>query len=311
MNTNGPGRTRPAPSAEERFVFWAKTIIFDGKTTALDTANKRRKTGLFVCTAIFALLIFTACNRQPAKTEKVREAENGETPALRIATAANAQFAMDALVQAFQEDHGIRLESMVSSSGKLMAQIEQGAPYDIFVSADTVYPNALLQRGGAVDTVRIYAYGALVLWTIKPLNMHKELALCLDPEVKKIAVANPRTAPYGQQAINLLNKYFLLDKIESKLVFGESIAQINQYVMSGACDLGFTAKSVVMSPEMKGKGDWIELSPSAYDPIAQGAVITRYGMENHPEESKAFYDFLFSEKGRRILHNYGYHLPGD
>ncbi len=228
---------------------------------------------------------------------------------IRVAVAANVQFAMEELKAAFEAEHGIPMEIAISSSGKLTAQIQQGAPYDILVSADMKYPEALVNSGKAVGPPRVYAYGALVLWTLTELEPEAGPGFLLQEQVGKIAIANPRNAPYGEQALRYFDYYGIGGQVAPKLVYGESIAQTNQYILTRAADVGLTAKSVVLSPEMKGKGRWIELPAETYEPIAQGAVITGYGRENHPEGSRLFLDFLFSPGAREIFRRYGYVLP--
>ncbi|MBK7872481.1 MAG: molybdate ABC transporter substrate-binding protein [Saprospiraceae bacterium] len=223
--------------------------------------------------------------------------------------AANVQFAMEEMEQSFEEETGIQLEQVISSSGKLTAQIMQSAPYDIFISADMKYPDTLFQRGFAAESPRACAYGTLVLWTMRDFDLNNWQELLAQDSIQKIAIANPATAPYGLQTLNLLKYYNLYETVQSKLVFGESIAQTNQYIASGACELGFTAKSIVLAPEIQGKGKWIEIDAIAYQPIEQGVVITKYGVTQHSSVSQRFFDYLFSEKGRAIFSKYGYQLP--
>ncbi len=201
------------------------------------------------------------------------------------------------------------MESVISSSGKLTAQIMEGAPYDIFVSADMEYPKALLEQGAARGEVKIYAYGTLVAWSLNPLLLSETPEYLLAGQIHKIAIANPRIAPYGKQSLNYLNTYGVYEQVKPKLVYGESVAQTNQYIMTKAADVGLTAKSVVLSPGIKGKGVWVELPDSSYAPIQQGAVITKHGQEHHPQQSLSFYAFLFSEEARQIFRKYGYKLP--
>ena len=223
---------------------------------------------------------------------------------LTIATAANMQFAMEALTQAFMTQTGIECETIVSSSGKLTAQIIEGAPFDVFVSADMKFPVKLFEKGITTSTPKIYAYGKLVLWsmydgklpTIEQLN---------NPEIKHIALANPKTAPYGVAALEVLEHHQILDQVKPKLVYGESIAQANQFITSKAAAVGFTAKAVVVSPQIKGKGKWIELDTAIYTPIAQGIVILKNDKATN-EKAQQFYEFLFSEKGKNILTTFGY-----
>ena len=226
-----------------------------------------------------------------------------------IAVAANVQFAMQALEKAYEQNTGFAIKTIISSSGKLTAQIQNGAPFDVFLSADMKYPDTLFAAGFAEAKPRVYAYGSLVLWTMKEIDLSGGTKLLLEDKIQKIAIANPKTAPYGAEAIKVLKYYQRYENVMPKLVYGESIAQVNQYIFSRAADVGITAKSVVLSPEMRGKGKWLEIDPATYSPIAQGAVILKHGAKNHPQAARAFYDFLFSDTARKILKDYGYLLP--
>lgn len=234
-----------------------------------------------------------------------------ELPAqeLIVAAAANVQFAMEALKQEFEKESGIDLKIITNSSGKLTAQITNGAPFDIFLSADMKYPESLFASGQADSLPKIYAYGTLVLWTMEDFDLSAGVSILTKEQIHKIAIADPRNAPYGRAAEEILKFYNLYEKVKAKLVYGRSISQANQYIVSRAAAGGFSAKSVVLSPEMKGRGKWIEIDSAAYTPIAQGAVILKYGKKNHPEAARAFFDFLFSEAAGAILQNYGYRLP--
>ena len=223
---------------------------------------------------------------------------------LTIATAANMQFAMDSLTHAFETETGIPVETVISSSGKLTAQIREGAPFDLFISADLKYPQALFGEGLTLEKPKVYARGKLVLWDLRS-NEKPEIERLVHSEIKHIAMANPQTAPYGSAAIEVLNYYHLYDSVQSKLVFGESIAQTNQFVVSGAAELGFTAKAVVLSPELKGKSYWTEIPAETYSPIEQGVVILKNRAQNITS-ARQFYDFLFSPKGKEILNTFGY-----
>lgn len=229
---------------------------------------------------------------------------------LTIAVAANMQFAMTELKPAFEAKTGIPLSLVSASSGKLSAQISQGAPYHVFVSADTKYPDSLFKMGKAAHKPKIYAYGSLVLWTLRSdLDLSKGLAVLIQQQVQKIALANPKTAPYGAQTIRALQTAGVLERVQPQLVFGESIGQASQYILSGACDIGFTAKAAVLAPETAKKGRWVDVSPSLYSPIAQAAVITDFGQAMQQEESRQFLDFLFSPEASQIFKRYGYKLP--
>lgn len=223
---------------------------------------------------------------------------------LTIATASNMQFVISELIQSFTDQTGIECESIVSSSGKLTAQIMQGAPFDIFVSADLKYPSKLYEEGFTTGKPSVYAYGRLVLWSMSA-NLKPSIDLLSSTYIHHIALANPKTAPYGVAAIETLRHYNIYDNIESKLVYGESISQTNQFIISNAAEIGFTAKSVVLSPQMKESGHWLEVDPSIYSPIAQGVVLLNYE-GGYPEKAKAFLDFILSKKGKEILNKFGY-----
>lgn len=231
------------------------------------------------------------------------------TTTLTIATAANAQFAMKEIEEVFEAlQDSVELELVISSSGKLTAQIQQGAPYDVLLSANMKYPDYLYERGLAKSPPQVYAQGGLVVWSLSmPIDSAnwKDQLLAAD----KIAIANPELAPYGEQAVKVFSHYQIQEPLADKLVFGESISQTNQYILSGACDLGLTAKSVALSPPMADKGNWVAIPVNAYQAIQQGLVVTKYGMEQHPAEAEGFVQFLLSGQARGILEKYGYIVP--
>ncbi len=231
-----------------------------------------------------------------------------QPPPLRIAAAANMQYAMKALGEAFAQKTGIRCEYLFASSGKLTAQITQGAPFDLFLSADLKYPRALYHAGLTIDSVRTYAYGRLILWTYRQ-DIQPSLELLFEDHIRHIALANPKTAPYGKAAIEVLQQIDPTGRLSPKLIYGESIAQTNHFILSGNAELGFTAKSVLYAPELEGqKGRWLEIPPSSYAPIAQGVVVLKSSSSAQCEMALRFRDFLFSAEARQILHRFGY-LP--
>ena len=226
-----------------------------------------------------------------------------------VAVAASAQYALEDVKAEFEKETDIKLKTIVGSSGKLTAQIESGAPFDIFISADVEYPNILNTAGFAYHSPKVYAYGTLVLWALKDVDLSRGLEVVADSMVKKIAIANPQTAPYGRAAVDAMKHFRLYSEVERKLVYGESIAQVNQFVTTEAVDLGFTAKSVVLAPNLKEKGKWVDVDPGSYEPIAQGIVVLKHAGENNLKEAEAFYDFFFSAKAQDVFKKYGYKLP--
>jgi molybdate transport system substrate-binding protein len=228
---------------------------------------------------------------------------------ITVAVAANVKYAFDDISAAFTKETGIAVTSVVSSSGKLTAQIKHGAPYDVFLSADMKYPASLHKDGLAVVAPKVYANGALVLWTKKVIDLNKGMAVLTDATILKVAIANPKLAPYGRETIKALDYYKLKSSVEPKLVYGESISQVNQYIDTKSVDIGFTAKSVVVSPELRGQGTWVEVPVESYEPIAQGMVILKHGAQNHGDAARKFYGFILSNQSRDILSQYGYTLP--
>ena len=224
---------------------------------------------------------------------------------LTIAAAANVQYAVDSLVSVFERDAGVKCEVVVSSSGKLTAQISKGAPYDVFLSADMKYPEVLFKDGFVKGKPVIYAQGSLVLWTYSENDQVDLWQLITSGEITNVAMANPKTAPYGAATMEALKAMSLLERIESKLIYGESIAQTNHFITSGAAGIGFTAKSVVMTHDMLNKGHWIEVDPTHYTSIDQGMAIVNHAGYEVPA-AQEFYDFMLSEKAQYVLQYFGY-----
>ncbi len=226
---------------------------------------------------------------------------------ITVAVAANMQYAFKELKNEFEKTYHIQIDAVIGASGNLTRQIMQGAPFDVFISADTKYPENIYSQGFAAEKPKIYARGALVLWTTKEgLQLHPGLQFLMSKEIKSIAIANPKIAPYGTAAISLLKKFALFEKLKNKLVYGESISQTSQFIGTGNADIGFTAKAVVLSEQMKNKGKWLELNSEDYPPIFQSAVLLKYGTKNHSGASRKFYEFLFSKNAKDIYKKYGY-----
>ena len=230
--------------------------------------------------------------------------QNNNDKKIIIATAANMESAMLALTNAYAHKTGVKFELIVGSSGKLTAQIMEGAPYDIFVAANMKYPEAVYAGGKAKNDPKVYAKGKLVLWSMVE-NTPVSITALSDPDIEHIALANPKTAPYGVAAQEVLQHYGLNEILGPKLVFGESIGQTDQFIISRAAQIGFTALSTVLSPEMKGKGSWILINPSLYSNISQGVVLVNRKEETN-QGSQGFYDFLFSVEAKEILKEFGY-----
>ena len=219
---------------------------------------------------------------------------------LNIAVSANASFALKEVVKEFQKKYkNIKINLIVSSSGKLASQILNGAPYDVFLSADMHYPQILYEKGVTKTKPKFYAYGVLVLWSFKIKNLNINSLKTAE----KIAIANPKIAPYGKRALEAINYFKIYKNIKNKLVLGESVSQVNQYIIKKLVDLGFTSKSSILAYAKKGY--WIEIDKNAYSPIKQGIVLI-----SDKKEAKEFFDFILSKKSKQIFKNYGYEING-
>ena len=227
-----------------------------------------------------------------------------------VAAAANLTYVLAPLNAAYAKvDPAVTVTSEIGASGSLVAQINNGAPYDVFLSADMDFPKKLVAAGGADGSSLVtFAYGRLVLWTTrKDLALASVEAVVRDPSVHKIAVANPKSAPYGRAAEEVLASLGLAAEATPKTVFGENITQTAQFVSSGNADAGFVAYSLVVAPNLKEKGLWIEVPASLYKPIAQGAVLTKKGASN--PEARRYLQFLGSPEARAVFTKFGYGLP--
>ncbi len=222
---------------------------------------------------------------------------------LNIAVAANMQYALKAIAKGFTQKTGIKCNLIIGSSGKLTAQIKEGAPYHLFISADLKYPNDLYKNNLTTHKPQVYAYGSLVMWTMDS-NIKPSYNILSKKEIKHIALPNPKLAPYGVATLESLKKQQLYKSLKEKLVFGENVAQTSQFITTKSAEIGFTSKSIVLSPSMKGRGNWIDVDKTLYSPIAQAAVIIK--QQSTDPKVKQFYDFLFSEEAKKMLQKNGY-----
>lgn len=229
---------------------------------------------------------------------------------ITIAVAANVSYAIDELKVEFNKAYpDTKINVTLGSSGKLTAQIKNGAPFELFLSANMGYPEALYKEGVAVTKPIIYAQGALAFLSKKGLDYAQGIQLLSDPSIKKIAIANPQTAPYGKAALEAMEKSGIYENIKEKLVFAESISQTVTYALTAA-DIGIIAKSSLYSSNMaeyKEGVNWSEVDTGLYTPIDQGIVVLKNGEAN--SEARAFYDFMLSPKAKEILSKYGYMIP--
>ncbi len=229
---------------------------------------------------------------------------------LTIAAAADLTLCLDQLNAAFRKAHpGAELRTTTGSSGNFLAQIRNGAPFDVFLSADMAYPRELVKDGQAeADTLTLYATGHIVLWSTNPaVDVGKGLAVLNSDAVKKFAIANPDVAPYGRAARAALQSAGLWQPLQSKLVSGENIAQTAQFVQSGNVDAGIVALSFVLSPQAAGSGKYYRIAEDQYPLLEQGAVVTAHGSAN--PLARAYIEFLRSPEARAVFDQYGFLLP--
>jgi len=229
---------------------------------------------------------------------------------IRIAVAANVSYAIPELVRVFALMYPeTKVQVTLGGTGKLVAQIRHGAPYDLLMAADMAYPHALYNEGLATDKPRIYARGALALLSTKERDFSKGLEILSSQTIRTIAIANPKTAPYGKASFEALHNAGLLEKLQPKFVYGESISQTVAHTVTAA-DSGFVARSSLYSPRLaqyqEGK-QWITVDPALYTPINQGMVILGTAKAN--AEVRSWYDYMLSTKAGKILQTYGYTLP--
>lgn len=259
---------------------------------------KRKVKLLLLCTVVMFLMICFPDN--------VRADEK-----ILIAVASDLNFAMNKICHDFEKAHpGVKVEVSYGSSGNFYAQIKQGAPYDIFFSADASYPALLEEEGFAVkDQKRLYAVGRIVLWIPKKsvLNPRKGLNIILEPGLKKLAIANPKHAPYGRAAEESLRYYGLWDKVQGKLVFGENISQTAQFVQTGATDAGIIAMSLAISPGMADRGSYWMIPTESYSRLEQVYTVLQRGKDK--SSVKAFLAFAQEKNGKKILSDFGFILP--
>ena len=229
---------------------------------------------------------------------------------ITIATSANVSYAIEPLVEAFKIIHPeTKVSIILGSSGKLTAQISHGAPYDVFLSANMKYPQHLYEANLTLGEPVVYAQGALAILSNQARDLQKGLALFKDASIKKIAIANPKTAPYGVAAKEALEHAKLYTRLKEKFVYGESISQTVIYATSAA-DVGIIAKSSLYAPQMlhyKEGTQWVDVNASLYTPINQGMVILKNAKDN--SKVKAFYDFMLGKRAKEILTSYGYKVP--
>ena len=244
-----------------------------------------KKTGLL----IFCLLMFFV---------------SGKSQTLTLAVAANFRDPMNEIIQAFRKENpDISVRPVFGSSGSLYQQISHNAPFDIFFSANTRYPDELFKQGRTCDTPKIYALGKLILWS-RDIQISNGMSVLNQQNIKKIAIANPELAPYGKGAVESLKHEKIYSAIQKKLVIADNIAQAAQFAISGNADAGLLAYSQLFSPAINGEGSYYLIPENFYNPIQQAVVIVCRDKKNATAEQ--FMSFMKSKTAEKIIIRYGY-----
>lgn len=227
---------------------------------------------------------------------------------LLIAAASDLKFALDSIVSVFKENHSSsQIDVTYGSSGKLYEQISNAAPFDLFFSADIAYPLSLQKNELTISEVETYGVGRIVLWCKKVDPNTAGMETLLHRAITKIAIANPRHAPYGRRAAEAMTYFKVYEQVKSKLVFGENISQAAQFVTTGAADAGIIALSLALSPTMKNMhGRYYIIPAKSHTPLQQGFVLLKHSEGN--ALALAFKNFLQHTKAKRILAYFGFEV---
>jgi molybdate transport system substrate-binding protein len=229
---------------------------------------------------------------------------------LTIAAAADLKFAMDAMVTMFKAANpDAEISIVYGSSGKFQTQIRQGAPYDLFFSADIAFPRELAKAGFAASGVQPYALGRIVLWSTSLDATRMTLESLSDPKITRIAIANPKHAPYGMRAEEALRASNLWGQVESKLVYGENIAHTAQFVQTGNAQVGIIALALAVNPDLARKGGYWLIPDTLHAPLEQGFIVTKRAIGN--SAAMRFANFMGGQAARTTMNQYGFVLPGD
>jgi len=229
---------------------------------------------------------------------------------ITIAAASDLNFAFREIATEYEKASGNQVRLTLGSSGNFYAQIQNGAPFDLYFSADIAFPRKLEEAGLTVPgSLYQYAVGRIVLWTghESRIDVTKGFEALREPTVKKIAIANPKHAPYGRAAVAAMEYFKVYDQVKDKLILGENISQAAQFIESGACDIGIIALSLAIAPAMKSKGTYWEVPAEAHPSLDQGAVILK--QSKNQEAARQFLEFIKGPHGQEIMKRYGFTLP--
>ena len=253
-------------------------------------------------------ILFAACLAFSAIPSPAQDRSNDSE--IHVAAAADLSSALNEIADRYERQSGVQVKLSFGASGALTQQIQNGAPFDLFFSADMDYPRQLIAAGEA-DEASLYPYavGKLVLWVPanSPLDVeHQGMNVLLDHSVKKIAIGNPQHAPYGRAAVAALKHAGMYDQVAERLVQGENISQAAQFVESGNAQVGFVALAHAVTPGMRGKGKYWEVPVDAYPPLTQGVVLLSHS--EHKKEATAFLEYIKTRDCAELFRKYGFTL---
>jgi molybdate transport system substrate-binding protein len=236
----------------------------------------------------------------------------GRCQRIKVSAASDLTFVFKHVVARFEKQTGNSVKLTYGSSGNFFSQIQNGAPFDLFFSADVSFPQKL-EAAGLTEPGSIYEYarGEIIIWASNAsrLDLTKGLAVLLDPTIRKIAIANPLHAPYGAAAVAAMKHAGVYDQVKDKFVRGENISQAAQFVHSGNAEVGIVALSLALSPAMKSDGRYVVIPPQDYPPLIQAAVILKSSREK--ELANQFLRFLKEPETAMLMKEYGFSIPND
>ena len=276
------------------------------------------RAGLLLAGLAALAVLLTACagssgTAAPAPArDGSADPEKDPASQVRVAAASDLQFAFAEIAALVAEEHPeIELAVTYGSSGQFVQQIANGAPFDLYLSADVAYPRGLVDDGLAEpDELFTYGVGRLVVWVPEgsPVDPSPGPSVLADPAVRTVAIANPDVAPYGRKAVEALRAAGVYEAVEPKLVRGENVAQAAEFVRSGNADAGVVALSQVLAPEVRDEGRWTEVPPELFTPLEQGGVVLAGARD--ADAARAVRDVLLGERGRAVLAAYGFSPAG-
>ncbi len=269
---------------------------------------------MFLLTTGLLAAVLAGCGSDQVPADaSARAPSSGPAGVVRIAAASDLKFALEELQPLLDDTYpGVTVKATYGSSGTFLQQITEGAPFDMFLSADLKFPKQLADAGLADEQDLFeYAVGRLVVWTPEgsPVDPAEGLSVLTDPRVRKVSIANPEHAPYGRAAVAAMRTTGVYDQVAPKFVVGESVSQAAEFVQSGGADAGVVAMSLVLSDPLREEGRWVEVPLTDFPQLLQGGVVLTKAEDL--DAARAVRETLLSEPGKELLRKYGFFLPDE